>query len=197
MEDNKIELSGKIVTDIIFEHEFMGEKFYTTKIEVVRDSGNIDTLPLMISSKLLYGIDTLKNKYVWIDGMIRTYNCEDHNGIHLKVVVFVDYFDVLLLEDNVQDTNNVEITGYICKKPTYRKTPQGREISDIHIAINRTFGKSDYIPCVVWGRNARYSSALSVGDKVNIKGRLQSRTFVKHIDDDVYQKIAYELSVKK
>lgn len=187
MNYNEIRLSG-IITDVPkFSHTSYNEDFYLTTLTCIRSSGTADEIPLIVSEKLLcsewYG------KYFSIVGSIRTRN-EDG---HVNTTVFVDSVDMLNVEtENTIDINEVCVVGYICKKNPLRKTPLGRTICDVTIAVNRPYGKSDYIPCVVWGRNASYIDSLQIGDEVEIEGRLQSRKYIKNNKEYT----VYELSVQ-
>lgn len=183
LKDNKVTLIGETRT-FVESHKVLGEKFFETSVEVYRSSGATDKIPIIVSEILLDAC--YDNSVVVINGSVRTKNI----GGHLKVAVFVD--NIKLVENSDSDTNIVECLGTVCKPPTYRETPLGREITDLIIAVNRRYGKSDYLPCIVWGRNARYSQNFNVGDKVEFKGRFQSRIYKKNDEE----KTAYEISVQ-
>lgn len=186
---NKIRLDGKVTTEPDFSHECKGEKFYKLFLEVVRKSEVVDTLPCMVPEVFLKDVEV--GECIGINGEIRTRNNHSDGKSKLEIYVFV------LGVDNYegQDSNSVWLEGYVCKDPLYRETPLGREIADLTIASNRPYGKSDYIPCIVWGRNALIASDIPVGAKVRIYGRLQSREYVKMLDDETREiKVAYELS---
>lgn len=186
---NKIRLDGKIATEPEFSHECKGEKFYKLFLEAGRKSEVVDTLPCLVPEVFLKDVEV--GECVGINGEIRTRNNHSDGKSKLEIYVFV------LGVDNYegQDINSVELEGYVCKDPLYRETPLGREIADLTIASNRPYGKSDYIPCIVWGRNALIASDIPVGAKVRIYGRLQSREYVKMLDDETREiKVAYELS---
>ena len=203
MENNNIKLVGKLTTDIEFNHETYGEKFYDTKIQVKRLSGDFDEIGLMVSERLLLGKNIELGTMVAIDGQLRSYNyyTEEENKRRLLLNVFVKDIRVVtdneIKEDeNLDTTNEVELIGHICKKPIYRKTPFGREIADLLVAVNRPYGKSDYLPCIAWGRNARFSENLEVGQVIRIVGRMQSRQYTKELSDGkVEERIAYEVSI--
>lgn len=203
MENNNIKLVGKLTTDIEFNHETYGEKFYDTKIQVKRLSGDFDEIGLMVSERLLLGKNIELGTMVAIDGQLRSYNyyTEEENKRRLLLNVFVKDIRVVtdneIKEDeNLDTTNEVELIGHICKKPIYRKTPFGREIADLLVAVNRPYGKSDYLPCIAWGRNARFSENLEVGQVIRIVGRIQSRQYTKELSDGkVEERIAYEVSI--
>ncbi len=203
MENNNIKLVGKITADIEFNHETYGEKFYDTKIQVKRLSGDVDEIGIIVSDRLLVGKDIKLGTIVDIQGQLRSYNyyTEEENKRRLLLNVFVKDIRVVsdteLKEDEeLETTNEVELIGHICKKPIYRKTPFGREISDILVAVNRPYGKSDYLPCIAWGRNARFSENLDIGQVIRIVGRMQSRQYNKEIKEGkIEEKTAYEVSI--
>lgn len=191
--NNNVYFSGRIVSDFTFSHEILGEKFYSSEISITRYSGSLDIIPLIISERLL-STTKYADKSVIIVGQLRTHNNHTGNGSKLLIYVFVT--DMMFNEENLEEDNYINLSGYICKKPTYRKTPLGREISDILIAVNRTCGKSDYIPCICWGRNAKFVQSMLVGDFINIFGRVQSRDYVKKDSNNrKTEKTAYEVSV--
>ena len=195
-ENNKISLVGEILTKPEFSHETFSEKFYTSKIEVKRLSGDTDILEIMISEKL-YNIDEIKvgSKY-YVEGSIRSYNYYVSENERRKLILNI--FLKTIREANIEDDNchnNVEIIGHICKKPIYRKTPFDREIADILLAVNRLYGKSDYLPTIAWGRNAVFASKLEVGETIKIVGRMQSREYTKKTENSEEKKVAYEISV--
>lgn len=195
--DNKAYMIGKIVKKPVFSHKVYSEGFYLFYIEIPRKSDNVDTLPVVVSERLI-SINRLDvDKTVVINGQIRSYNQHiDDKHSHLILSVFareIDILDDVVINSN--ENNVVEIEGHICKMPSHRWTPNKREITDVMIAVNRTYDKSDYIPTIVWGRGARFAGRLEVGDSVFVKGRFQSRNYNKHYEDGtVEQKVAYELS---
>ena len=190
--NNEVMLNGRIVSDLDYNHEMMDEKFYLTYISVQRSSGTEDEIPVMISEKLIDPGIKYKNANVLIHGQYRSHNIHQDDGIHLSLYVFTQQIEIL---PESSDQNEIILEGFICKQPTFRTTPLGRELSDIVLAIPRMYGKSDYIPCICWGRNAHYASRLNVGDQVNIKGRIQSRSYEKVIDGIAEKRTAYEISV--
>ncbi|MBR2861716.1 MAG: single-stranded DNA-binding protein [Clostridia bacterium] len=193
--NNKIILCGKVIEEPQFSHEVFGEKFYVFKLEVNRLSGQADVLPVMISDRLIASDAlTVGERYI-VEGQLRSYNIIKDNKSKLQLQTFVR--EIALAEDQ-EDVNSISLDGYICKTPIYRVTPFSREIADVLIAVNRAYGKSDYIPTICWGRNARYCQQLEVGDGIRVEGRLQSRQYQKKLDDDtVINKTAYEVSVSK
>lgn len=195
MNNNKVFLSGTVEKEPIFSHETFGEAFYEVSLLVPRLSNHLDTVPVTVSEKLLKGGDFEVGKFVSIKGQFRSYNKLEDGKSKLMLTVFVrevcDY-----VED--MNPNIIEITGFVCKEPTYRTTPFNREICDVLIAVNRAYNKSDYLPCIAWGRNAKFVSELNVGTKINIVGRIQSREYQKHLPDgEVLTKTAYEVSINK
>lgn len=196
--NNQITVSGELASEFTFSHEVMGEKFYKAQLYVLRMSGNADILPIMVSDRLVDVSNEWIGLIVRVSGQARTYNKHEENRNHLILSVFAREFEVL--EDDGTERpdyeNNVFLDGFICKQPIYRETPLGREIADILLAANRPYGKSDYIPCIAWGRNARFASSLEVGTHIQIYGRLQSREYQKKIDEDEFEtRVAYEVSV--
>ena len=201
-DNNHLVLVGKVTSDKRFSHEIYGEKFYIFNISVPRLSGNADVIPVTISERLLTAQDIAIGNKLKIDGQFRSYNSYEHEKNKLILTVFVK--DIQFLEESEEEkqeksefiSNEVVLDGYICKKPIYRKTPFGREISDILLAVNRAYNKSDYIPCIAWGRNARFCEKVPVGTEVKIVGRVQSREYEKKYEDGtVEKKVAYEVSV--
>ena len=198
MENNKVSIIGKIVSGFTFSHKVFGEGFYMMDVAVKRLSGQDDIIPLMVSERL---IDVHKN-YIGCTiealGQFRSYN--RHEDVRNRLLLSIFVREVHFMEEftDYTKTNQIFLDGYICKVPIYRKTPLGREIADILLAVNRPYGKSDYIPCISWGRNARYASSLSVGTKVKIWGRIQSREYTKAISEtECEERIAYEVSISK
>ena len=198
VDNNHILLVGKITTEKKFSHEIYGERFYVFNIEIPRLSGSSDMLPITVSERLLVD-EALTGKKVLVEGQFRSYNGMENEKSRLILTVFAK--DVKFLENEVEieetkSSNEVILNGYICKKPIYRQTPFGREIADVLLAVNRSYNKSDYIPCIAWGRNARFCQNLEVGKQVRIFGRVQSRTYEKKFEDGTVQsRVAYEVSV--
>ena len=198
---NSIEIRGRISSELTFSHEIHGEGFYRFTIETERLSEYVDLLPVTISGRLCYGLNLVPGNYVNIYGQVRSYNSylkeEQRNRLHITVYAFVvELLDYVL--SPLMQANNVLLDGFICKNPIFRVTPFGREIADILLAVNRPNNKSDYIPCVCWGRNARFASMLDVSTRIRIGGRFQSRAYQKKYDDgSVVEKSAYEISVSR
>lgn len=198
-ENNQVALSGTIATPFTFSHEVFGEGFYVCSIEVPRLSDSTDLIPIMVSERLFNVKENYIGREICVSGQFRSYNRHEENKNRLVLSVFVREISFPELnEDTASKPNYIFLDGYICKPPIYRTTPLGREIADILLAVNRPYSKSDYIPCICWGRNARYAQNFEVGNHVQIWGRIQSREYQKKISETDYEKrIAYEVSVSK
>lgn len=198
MENNQVTVMGEVVGAFTYSHEIFGEGFYMVDILVPRLSDSADLIPLMVSERLIDVTQDLKGQLIMVSGQFRSYNRHEEHKNKLILSVFVREITFIeALEEN-EKTNYIFLDGYICKEPIYRKTPLGREIADILLAVNRPYGKSDYIPCISWGRNARFAAGFQVGDRCRIWGRIQSREYMKKISEEETEKrIAYEVSVSK
>ena len=192
-QNNKIEISGIVSSESRFSHKIYGEEFYNFDISVERLSGSADIIPVTISERLFNKDELTVGKEIKIDGQIRSYNSSSESRNRLVISVFAR--EIYYGEGN--NENAVQLNGFICRKPVYRTTPMGREIADILIAVNRAYNKSDYIPCIIWGRNARYAGKLEVGDNIKITGRIQSRKYQKKTENGAEERTAYEISVSK
>lgn len=198
IEKNQATISGEIVSGFTFSHQIYGEGFYMMDVQVKRLSDQYDTIPVMVSERLVDVSQSLEGYLANISGQFRSYNKHEENKNRLVLSVFAREFGDTSEIDADCDINKVYLDGYICKEPIYRKTPLGREICDILLAVNRPYGKSDYIPCICWGRNARYAEGLQVGDRIEVEGRIQSREYIKRIDEErTEQRTAFEVSVSK
>lgn len=201
METNKVRLIGKVDSEKEFSHEMYGEKFYNIKLKVSRLSDTVDILPVTISDRLLVDLDFQLGEYIIVEGQLRSYNRYINSENRLILTVFAREIyipDKEELEEEIKNPNEIFLDGYICKKPVYRVTPFGREITDILLAVNRAYNKSDYIPCIAWGRNARFCESLIVGDHIKIWGRIQSREYQKRLESgELERKTAYEVSISK
>lgn len=185
---NQVNLVGVINSELKYDHEMYGEKFYNTTAAVTRDSGKTDIIPLLISERVMDEGSSLVGACVHIAGEFRSHNKHYEDKSRLILYVFVNELEILSENTNI---NDVFLEGHICKTPTYRHTPLNRNICDVILAVNRGYNKSDYIPCILWGRNAYYARTLNIGDSIRVAGRIQSREYIKK--DEV--KTAYELSV--
>lgn len=196
-ENNHLVLRGKIVSDKSYSHEIYGEKFYVFNLEVIRLSSTVDIIPITISERLLTGLDLEIGKKVVVEGQFRSYNNYENERNRLILTVFAKEINEIEGEEDKEEvTNEVTLVGYVCKKPIYRQTPFGREIADVLLAVNRAYNKSDYIPSIAWGRNARFCQNMEVGTEVKITGRVQSRTYEKKYEDGkVETRVAYEVSI--
>ena len=201
LENNSVTLVGKVADEKKFSHEIYGEKFYSFDLSVPRLSGNADVIPVTISERLFKDEDLAIDNKMKVHGQFRSYN--SYEGEKNKLILTVFAKDVEFIESDEEIvaskdfiSNEIVLIGYICKAPIYRQTPFGREITDILLAVNRAYNKSDYIPCICWGRNARFCSKMEVGTEVKITGRIQSRMYEKKYEDGtVEQKVAYEVSI--
>ncbi len=198
IDNNQVSLSGKIVSPFRFSHEVFGEGFYLFDLSVGRLSDSSDVIPVMASERLLNIHEDQIGKYAEINGQFRSYNYHTENRNRLLLSVFAREIRLTDEESDTAKPNSIFLDGYVCKKPVYRKTPLGREIADVLLAVNRPYGKSDYIPCICWGRNARFADSFSVGGRVQIWGRIQSREYQKKLSEtEIETRIAYEVSVSK
>ena len=198
MENNRVTVIGTIVSDFTFSHAVFGEGFYLVDLSVSRLSEQADVIPLMVSERLMDVTRDYRGCTIEADGQFRSYN--RHEGVKNRLVLSVFVREVQFLEEftDYTKTNQIFLDGYICKEPIYRKTPLGREIADLLVAVNRPYGKSDYIPCIAWGRNARFASGFSVGTRIQIWGRVQSREYTKKLSETECEKrTAYEVSGSK
>lgn len=197
-ENNQVTMMGEIVSAFQFSHEVFGEGFYMVELAVSRLSNYSDYIPLMVSERLIDTEQDYTGQFIRISGQFRSYNRHEEKKNRLVLSVFVRELEFLDEIDENEKTNQIFLDGYICKEPIYRKTPLGREIADVLLAVNRSYGKSDYIPCICWGRNARFVSGFTVGCHIQIVGRVQSREYVKRIsEEEVEHRVAYEVSVSK
>ena len=191
---NNVHLSGEIVTEPELTHEICGEGFYEFFLSVPRLSEQTDVIPVTVAERLLCEIHPKAGDRITVDGQFRSYNKMADGHSKLMLTVFVKESEEA--DGSDPGPNTVELTGYICKPPVYRTTPLSREICDMLLAVNRAFNKSDYIPCIAWGRNARYCKTLPVGTKLRVAGRVQSRRYVKKLSEEVSEtRTAYEISV--
>jgi single-stranded DNA-binding protein len=198
IENNIVTISGKVVSNVEFSHEVYGEGFYYFMLDVPRLSESNDKIPVTISERLASKDKLEIGTVIEVEGQFRSYNSYNNEGNRLLLTVFAR--DITFLEDEkkIKNPNQIYLNGFICKRPIYRTTPFGREITDILLAVNRPYNKSDYIPCIAWGRNARFSENLVVGDNIKIWGRIQSRSYQKKFESgDVITKVAYEISISK
>ena len=197
-ENNQVSLVGEIISDFAYSHEVYGEGFYMVEISVNRLSNFVDYIPVMVSERLIDVSCDYRGACVYITGQFRSFNRHEERKNRLVLSVFARELEILEEVDEESVTNQIFLDGYICKEAVYRKTPLGREIADLLVAVNRSYGKSDYIPCICWGRNARFASTFEVGTHVQVWGRIQSREYVKKITEtETEQRIAYEVSVSK
>lgn len=198
IENNQVTVMGEIVSDFVYSHEIYGEGFYMADVKVQRLSESFDIIPVMMSERLINVSADYKGMLICVNGQFRSYNRHDEHRNKLVLSVFAREIEFLEEVEESSKTNQIFLDGYICKPPIYRKTPLGREIADVLLAVNRPYGKSDYIPCICWGRNARYASGFQVGDRCMIWGRIQSREYMKKLDEEnIEKRVAFEVSVSK
>ena len=196
--NNQVTIAGEVVSEFVFSHEVYGEHFFVVNIAVCRLSNSYDVIPVMVSERLLDVKNDYRGCVLQATGQFRSYNRHEETKNRLVLSVFAREVSFVEDEEQEQNPNYIFLDGYVCKNPVYRKTPLGREIADVLLAVNRPYGKSDYIPCICWGRNARYADQFEVGTHIQIWGRIQSREYQKKIGEDEFEKrIAYEVSVSK
>ena len=198
IENNQVTIMGEIVSGFSYSHEIFGEGFYMVDVKVQRLSDSFDVIPMMVSERLIDVSADYRGYFVEVNGQFRSYNRHEERKNRLVLSVFAR--EIVFVEEIEESakTTQIFLDGYICKVPIYRKTPLGREIADLLLAVNRPYGKSDYIPCICWGRNARFASGFEVGERCSVWGRIQSREYMKKIDEEqVEKRVAYEVSVSK
>lgn len=198
--NNEVTLAGIIDDELSYSHEIYGESFYSFVLRVTRLSDICDYINVTVSERLIQNMELHTGSCVCVSGQFRSYNnyCETGNRLILTVFARDIRQTDDLSEEEAFNPNYIYLNGFLCKAPVYRTTPFGREITDLLVAVNRAYNKSDYIPCIAWGRNARYSSNLNVGDNIKIWGRIQSREYQKRIsEDEIVTKTAYEISISK
>lgn len=196
LKNNAVELTGEIVSEFKYSHKCVEETFYETALKVQRTSGNFDVVPIIVPNRLVAVYTKRKNKgsFATIEGQFRSYNKHIDGKSKHELFVFATKFSFLEETDGI---NQIHLYGFICKEPVFRKTPLGREISEVLLAVDRAYGKSDYIPCIIWGIDARYISSFGVGTRISLEGRIQSREYLKRYDDGALEtRTAYEVSVR-
>lgn len=189
-QENHIILRGSLLGLPEFSHENHGRKFYKFYLEVPRLSGAVDTLPVIAELGVLEQLDLVGGSQIRVEGQIRSHNQTDDTGRHLLIFVFAGS----LTAEEGAPINEVTVSGALCREPTYRRTPLGREICDVMLAVPRAFRRADYLPCILWGRTAQEIAQLHTRDGVSITGRLQSRIYTKYIGDTLHERTAYEIS---
>ena len=194
MKNNKVFISGEVASEPKFSHEVYGENFFEFDLKVPRLSDSFDKIPVTVSERLIGDNDIRVGSKICGNGQFRSYNKLVDGKSKLMLTVFIREIVPYVETEN---PNYIEITGYVCKEPVFRTTPFKREISDVLLAVNRSYNKSDYLPCIAWGRNARFVKNFCVGDKVTVTGRIQSRDYQKKINDEVITKTAYEVSLNR
>lgn len=198
IENNQVTVMGEVVSGFSYSHEIFGEGFYMVDVKVQRLSESFDIIPVMVSERLLDVNEDYVGMLICVNGQFRSYNRHEERKNRLVLSVFAREVEFVEEVEESSKTNQIYLDGYICKEPIYRKTPLGREIADLLLAVNRPYGKSDYIPCICWGRNARYANHFKVGERCAIWGRIQSREYMKKLDEEhVEKRVAFEVSVSK
>ncbi len=198
IENNVVTISGRVVSEVEYSHEVYGEGFYSFQLDVPRLSESSDKISVTFSERLVPKEKLVIGSLLEIEGQFRSYNSYKSESNKLVLTVFAREIVFIEEDKRIKNPNQIYLNGYICKSPIYRMTPFGREITDILVAVNRPYNKSDYIPCIAWGRNARYSQNLSIGDNIKIWGRIQSREYQKKLESgETLTKTAYEVSVSK
>ena len=197
-DNNSVVVIGTVITELEFSHEVYGEKFYSFKLDVPRLSETSDVIRVTISERFFGCIKPVVGDTVLIKGQFRSYNNFSNIGNKLLLTVFVKEIERTDELESFKNPNSIYLNGYVCKRPVYRTTPFQREIADILLAVNRSYNKSDYIPCIAWGRNAKFAETLEVGTNLKVWGRIQSREYQKRIGEDEFEtKMAYEISISK
>ncbi|MBE5867214.1 MAG: single-stranded DNA-binding protein [Lachnospiraceae bacterium] len=198
IENNQVTVMGEVVSGFTYSHEIFGEGFYMVDVKVQRLSESFDVIPVMVSERLMNVSEDYTGRLLCVNGQFRSYNRHEERKNRLVLSVFAREVEFVSEVGESSKTNQIYLDGYICKEPIYRKTPLGREIADLLLAVNRPYGKSDYIPCICWGRNARYANHFKVGERCAIWGRIQSREYMKKLDEEnVEKRVAFEVSVSK
>lgn len=199
-ENNQVSIAGQVTGGFTFSHDVFGEGFYLLEVSVGRLSESYDVIPVMVSERLINVDEPIDGKFIAVNGQFRSYNRHEENKNRLVLSVFAREVAVYeeMTEEMEMKPNYIFLDGFVCKPPIYRKTPLGREIADLLLAVNRPYGKSDYIPCICWGRNARFAEGFQVGGHIQLWGRIQSREYQKKLSETEFEKrIAYEVSVSK
>lgn len=198
IENNQVTVIGEIISGFSYSHEIFGEGFYMMDVRCERLSNSYDIIPVMVSERLMDVSKDYSGRMVCVSGQFRSYNRHEERKNRLILSVFAREISYPGEVENASKANQIYLEGYLCKEPVYRKTPLGREIADLLLAVNRPYGKSDYIPCICWGRNARYASSFQVGELCSVHGRIQSREYIKKLADESTEKrVAYEVSISK
>ena len=197
-ENNQVSIVGEVISEFVYSHEAFGESFYMIELSVNRLSDSNDVIPVMVSERLMDVTKSYVGQYAHVLGQFRSYNRHEESRNRLVLSVFAREISFVDEVEESAKSNQIYLDGYICKEPIYRKTPLGREIADLLLAVNRPYGKSDYIPCICWGRNARYAAGFEVGSRCAVWGRIQSREYMKKLsEDEIEKRVAFEVSVSK
>ena len=192
--NNSVFLRGAPTAAPVFSHESRSERFFLFPIETVRLSGAADRLNVVLRESMLEEFRPSRAGLLEVRGELRSFNNRNGSGSRLVITVFARALDT---PSAAQWENRTELCGTLCRTPNYRSTPMGREITDLMLAVNRRYGRSDYIPCIVWGRNARRAARWEVGTRLRLIGRIQSREYIKMLDGQQCRRTAYEVSVSE
>ena len=187
---NQVTLRGSLINLPDFSHENHGRRFFRFYLEVPRLSGAVDILPVIAEERILNSFDLSGGEMLTVTGQVRSHNV--HTDGRRRLLIFV--FAAGIQAEDAEPINNVTVEGIICREPTFRRTPLGREICDMMLAVPRAFGRADYLPCILWGRTAQEAAQLHTRDKIRIHGRLQSRIYTKVTEDGAEERTAYEIS---
>lgn len=198
IKNNRVTVTGEIISDFQYSHQVCGEGFYMMEVSAKRLSNYPDIIPVMVSERLIDTQQSYIGQCIKVEGQFRSYNHHEEKKNRLILFVFAREVEVVSEIPEGDKSNKILLDGYVCKQPIYRKTPLEREIADLLIAVNRSYGRSDYIPCICWGRNARFASGFEIGTHVQIHGRIQSREYVKRLSEvESERRIAYEVSTSE
>lgn len=198
VKNNQVIICGEVVSGFRFSHEAYGKKYYMADVDIRRLSGNVDCIPVMLSEELADPSKDLTGRCVYIAGEFRSYNQYDGNKSRLKLYVFAKKIAAEGTERDGLDENVIFLDGYVCKQPIYWITPCGYAIADLLVAVNRPYGSSDYIPCICWGYHAKFAAGLGVGSHIKIWGRIQSRGYLKMLNETAAEeRVAYEVSINR
>ena len=195
IENNQVVIMGEIVSPFTFSHQVFGEGFYLVDVMVKRLSESQDIIPVMVSERLVDVSQDYQGEWICISGQFRSYNRHEEKKNRLVLSVFARELSFVEEEDDSVKSNQIYLDGYICKPPVYRRTPLGREICDVMLAVPRPYHRTDYIPCILWGRTAMAAAEYPIGTELTLTGRLQSRTYLKNLGETSETRTAYELSV--
>ena len=183
---------GCVLSEPVFSHENHGEDYFRIMLQIARLSGSADTLPLLVSRTQLEQTPVFAGERLAAEGEVRSFN--NRSGVGSKLVLTVFVRTLRSAQADEPDCNRLTLQGTLCRAPIYRRTPLGREICDLTLAVNRRYGRADYLPCICWGTVARNCAERAVGDELRLEGRFQSRSYVKKLGEQSVSRTAYEVS---